>query len=99
MARARVELAVARPPRKGRSYAWGRPREGEEALFELLVSWRWLAAATAAILPLGAGLLALPPRRRVQVLGPLVATMFGGGLLGLAEGLRGAAFPRLERVD
>jgi predicted MPP superfamily phosphohydrolase len=93
----RLLAAVKR--RKGRQYSWRRPRHGEESHFELLISTRWTVVGLLGALLIGAGLAALPAPHRGRVARILAATTVGGAALALLEGVRGAAFPMLRRID
>lgn len=80
-------------------YTWRHPRPGEEFHFELLVSMRWTALALAALTSLAATLAVLPHPRRLRMLNGLLLAGLGSGLVALVEGMRGAAFPTVQRVE
>ena len=92
---------MPRKPRQAgeRYYAWRRPRAGEEALFEILVGWRWTAAALLTGCLSVAAVLAQPAHRRLRALRGLALAAIVSAVLALLEGFRGAAFPAIKQVD
>lgn len=88
-------------PRQGhveRKFTWRRPRPGAQPRFEVFVSSRWTVAGL--VLSVGAVLwLARTGVQRAKTFQNLLLAGLGAGVLALLEGFRGAAFPRLNRVD